>query len=152
MTRTYTHRAKSVLDSRKLQWISNSLRNYIAICLPFILNYPLCNMFTIIHLFYYYLLAEISWGYVLFIYYIQNHQHSYAHKSTKPLSIINVHLYATDQILATVSRLLSRKWRCFWRFYQLFIDFKRTYDSIRREIIAHASLIDAEFVYTDKTS
>ena len=38
MTSKYMHRAKSVLDSRKLQWLSNSLINYIAICLPSILS------------------------------------------------------------------------------------------------------------------
>lgn len=67
--------------------------------------------------------------------------------SIKPLSIINVHFSATDQILVILQlsdRLLSRKWQCFARVYQLFINFKRNYDSVRREIIAHVSLIDGE--------
>jgi hypothetical protein len=153
MTRKYTHRAKSVLDSRKLQWLSNSLINCISICLLSILHYSLRIMFTVIQLFYYYLLAEVSWGYIVFfMYYIQNIQQSYIGlpMSMKPLSIINVHIYATDQILVILQlsdRLLSRKWQRFARFYQLFIDFKTTYDSVRREIIAQVSLIDTERVF-----
>jgi len=74
--------------------------------------------------------------------------------SIKPLSIINVHFSATDQILVILQlsdRLLSRKWQCFGRFYQLFIDFKRNYDSVRSEIIAHVSLIDSGCQFIHET-
>jgi hypothetical protein len=56
----------------------------------------------------------------------------------KLLGIINVRFDVTDQLL-TKSSAFVRYWKKKWKYsgttHQLFIDFKRAYDSVRREVL-----------------
>jgi hypothetical protein len=54
----------------------------------------------------------------------------------KLLGIISVGFDVTDQLLVIFSALiLEKKWKCNETVHQLFIDFKKAYDSVRREIL-----------------
>jgi hypothetical protein len=50
------------------------------------------------------------------------------------LGIISVDLYATDNVFCT-RQMLEKKWECNEAVHQLFIDVKKTYDSIRMEVL-----------------
>jgi hypothetical protein len=56
----------------------------------------------------------------------------------KLLGIISVGFDATDQLLIRFSAFLRycrKKWEYHETVHQLFIDFKETYDSVRREVL-----------------
>jgi hypothetical protein len=51
------------------------------------------------------------------------------------LGIINVGFDITDQLLIRFSQILEKKWEYNETVHQLFIDFKKAYDSVRREVL-----------------
>jgi hypothetical protein len=56
----------------------------------------------------------------------------------KLLGIINVHFVVTDQRLITFSisgRYWRKKWECNGRIHQLFLNSKKAYDSVRRQVL-----------------
>ena len=56
----------------------------------------------------------------------------------KLLGIINVDFDTTGQLLFTYSafvKYLRKKWECNEALHLLFIDFKKAYDSVRREVL-----------------
>ena len=65
------------------------------------------------------------------------------HKQRKLLGIINVYFEVTDQLLLFMLRS-SNTWEKKWEYdeavHQLFIDFKKAYDSVRREVLYEPSL------------
>jgi hypothetical protein len=56
----------------------------------------------------------------------------------KLLRIVSVGFNVTDQLLIRLSAF-ARYWRKKWEYnktvHQLFVDFKKTYDSVRREVL-----------------
>ena len=52
----------------------------------------------------------------------------------KLLEIINVDFDATGQLLC-VRKILKKKWHYNETVHQLFVDLKKAYDSVRREVL-----------------
>jgi hypothetical protein len=62
----------------------------------------------------------------------------------KLFGFISVDFDVTDQQVIRISipvRYWRKKWECNGTVHQLFIDFKKTYDSVRREVL-HSILIE----------
>jgi hypothetical protein len=56
----------------------------------------------------------------------------------KLLGTISVDFDVTDQLLNRffcIRQILGKKWDCNVTVHQLFIDFKKAYDSVRREVL-----------------